>query len=959
MATIREQKRGIRLFIMFLMRVFVILCLLLFVSLPGGALSPEKPVGQYFVDSWEVPNGLPSNTILTITQTPDGFLWIATAQGLVRFDGIQFISEPIALQEKYAHLFRIIPEALHVDREGNLWIASSAGLAKYHVKKGVIKLYTTADGLTKERVRRIKEDMNGNIWISFFSSYVNRLNAGKFTPLNDKHGLTGKKINYILEDKKGNLLFGTYENGIFVYRNGRFYPSPIAGLKTIHLVYMHEDSKARLWLASRNGLYCVVDADSLSGVRKITTEDGLSNNYITAVLEDNDHNIWVGTVKGLNRLRLRPDGSMQVHRLLDNITVTFLFEDQEKSIWIGTFNSGVKRLKDNKIFAYPPLREHKDEILLSVAQAPNGDILIGTINGKIFRCRGKELLKTIKTPSVYGTGIAALIYDHQGTLWLGTNGEGILKGDAYTPITTSDGLADNLVTSITLDSKNNLWFCTFDGVSVLRSNTGKLESFKSSNGLAGKVAHNVYEDNRQNIWIATDRGVTKLTKGKTGKTSIENYLQGIPVTCIRQDLSAGEKERGLFWMATHGSGFIRFQAGSEPAIVKYTSRIGLPSDYIYQFFEDRREHFWMMSSSGLLRVGKKELNRIAQMKNFSDAQNVRVLNCTTYGISDGMPSPEFNNELSRHSAVKTAEGELLFITKKGIAVVKPEEIHINKNPPPVTVEALFFDDRPVFEPDSRQWKGVKEIKIFFNAPTFLSPGKVKFKYILEGINNEWQFLAPGSERCAVYNRLSPGTYTFRVIAGNSEGIWNRTGASVRFTIAPYFYQTFQFQIVSILLALMLLFFLIYSYKRYRTKVQEHPEEPEQQDIREKPDKYKGSTLTPEYAEECIRRLNKLMEEKNTYCSPDISLQSLADALSVNSHILSRILNEKLNQGFWDYINSNRIEEAKRILQSPRGAKLKIITVAFDVGFNTKVAFYNAFRKYTGMTPSQYKQHLKE
>jgi ligand-binding sensor domain-containing protein/AraC-like DNA-binding protein len=904
-------------------------------------LDPDKTVDQYLVDKWAMSDGIPSNTILAISQTPDGYLWIATGRGLVRFDGIQFSTIHFAKASGLKPRENPIPDALFVNREGTLWIGSSLGLISYRYQTGQFNAFTSIDGITRDRIRRIKVDMRGNLWISFFASYVNRFSNGEFTKFNESHGLKGKKINAIVEDQKGNLLFGTRENGVFTYKDGKFFKYPIAGLNrdNIHIINMYEDRKGELWIGTNSGLFRVLDKRTL----RYGGRDGLANDYVTHIIEDSDRNLWIGTLKGLNRLKRRQDNTIEFENLLNPFIITCLFEDREKSLWIGTYNSGIKRLKDGKFISYEPLKAHHGEIFLSVFEDQYGYTWIGTLGGKLLRCQGSELIESIEPPAVSGAGITSIIEDAEGKLWLGTSGKGIFqkKNETFVQLTTREGLADNLVTSISRDSKGNLWFSTFDGVSVIRmipQGNSPLESFNSRTGLSGKVVHNVYEDKNKNIWIATDKGITVLKDGKIAKENMRDYLQDISVTCIYEDLSAVNAEAGdrIYWIATHGAGLKRFNL-RDGSVISCTAANGLTTDFFYQFFEDQQENFWLMSDSGILRVSKKELNR------FADG-GVDRINCTSFGISDGLKSMEFNNELSKHSAIKTRNGEFWFITKKGISIVNPKKIQINKVPPPVVIEAVFLEEQSIpFHGEVHEFKGVKDFSIHFTAPTFLSPEKIIFKYQLEGFDKEWIFLPRGNERWVRYQDLASGTYTFKVTASNYEGVWNRTGASLRFTLKPLFHKTFFFKVLIILIFIILVAATFYIYKKRPSKRQE---------------KYKGSPLTPQFADECIKKLTYLMEIEKLYRDADISLQILAERLSVSPHLLSQILNEKLNRNFSDFVNFYRIEEAKQILASPRGDQLKIITVAFEVGFNTKVAFYNAFKKYTKMTPSRYREEKK-
>ncbi len=904
-------------------------------------LDPDKTVDLYLVDQWEMADGFPSNTVISIAQTPDGYLWIATFKGLVRFDGMKFSIISFAEKEKMAPLKTIHPDTLFVDRGGTLWIGHAGGITSYDYRKCRFKTFTPADGITEDRIRCIKEDMRGNLWISFHSSYVNRFSNGTFTVFNESHGLEGKKINDIVEDRKGNLLFGTSENGVFKYKDGKFFKYPVPGLNNLRINTMHEDRKGDLWIGTNYGLFRVTDKITA----KYTAGDGLSDNYITDILEDSERNLWIGADKGLNRIIKKKDGTVGFESVLKSFRILWLFEDKEGNLWLGTFNSGIKRLKDGEFISYAPLETLQEEILVSMFQDGQGDTWIGTVSGKLFRCRGRDFIETIEPANLSNIGINAIAEDAKGNLWLGTNGKGVFqkKNGTFVQFTTRQGLADNEVTSIYRDSRHNLWFSTFDGVSVVRHSNGVIESFTSRDSLLGTKVHNVYEDKNQNIWIAADRGITVLTDGKITKQNAVFYLKGVNVTCIYEDPSPQEQEGEgrVFWAATHGAGLKRLTL-KDRNVTTYTTDHGMTTNFIYQFFEDRQGNFWLMSNSGILRVNKNELNRFAN-------GDTGEINCTSFGISDGMKSIEFNNEFSRNSALKTRNGELWFITRKGISIVNPEKIRINKEPPPVLIEEVFFDQRSIplhMDAGAYVFKDVTNFSFYFTAPTFLSPAKIKFKYKLKGFDRGWKFMHPGSERVAQYKDLEPGTYTFNVIACNAEGVWNETGDSMTFTLKPFYYQTFLFKIAVLLLfaTLMGAAFYIYKYKKKKPLV-------------EKKEKYKGAPLDPSFVEECMTKLNYLMEIEKVYCDAEITLQSLAGKMSIASHQLSQLLNEKLDRNFFDFINSYRIEEAKKILQSPRGAQRKISSVAIEVGFSTMAAFYNAFKKHTNTTPTRYKKEI--
>jgi AraC-like DNA-binding protein len=263
----------------------------------------------------------------------------------------------------------------------------------------------------------------------------------------------------------------------------------------------------------------------------------------------------------------------------------------------------------------------------------------------------------------------------------------------------------------------------------------------------------------------------------------------------------------------------------------------------------------------------------------------------------------------------------------------------------VVIEDVVFDERSILSSlhrEGKTFKGIKDFVFHFTAPTFLSPEKIKFKYKLDGYDREWVYLQPGGKRMVRYKNLEPGTYIFRVIACNNYGLWNRTGASMVFTLKPFFYETLLFKIGIFLIFLALATGGYFLYKRWSPG---------------KKGKYKSSSLNSLFVEECIKKLTYLMEIEKLYCDETISLQSLSEKLSISPHVLSKIINEKLNRNFWDFINTYRVEEAKKLLRDSKRANQKILSIAFDVGFSTKTSFNNVFKKYTKMTPSQYKKNV--
>jgi AraC-like DNA-binding protein len=331
-------------------------------------------------------------------------------------------------------------------------------------------------------------------------------------------------------------------------------------------------------------------------------------------------------------------------------------------------------------------------------------------------------------------------------------------------------------------------------------------------------------------------------------------------------------------------------------------------------------------------VSRKELQELAKA-------NLHKINCVLYGVSDGMKNPE-----CIYSAIKTRNGELWFATKKGIAIFNPGKMKINKLPPPVIIEKIIVDRQLIPKnQDNPSFRGVSDIEFHFTAPTFTAPERVKFKTKLEGYENQWHLFSPSQKRIAGYSALPPGEYRFKVIAGNRDGIWNNTGDLFSFTIERHFYQGIFFKTCIFLSLLFIGIILFYFLKK-------HPF------LEKFKRKYKTSTLDPEKAERYLKKLFYVIEVEKVYKDEDISLQSLAGKLSIPPRELSRVINKRLDMNYSNFINSYRIDEAKTLLFDPGENDHSILDIAYEVGFNSKAVFNRAFKKFTGMTPSQFRKN---
>jgi ligand-binding sensor domain-containing protein/AraC-like DNA-binding protein len=896
------------------------------------ALDPEKPINRYLLDEWDIGKGLTSESVNVVIQTPDGYLWLGAGEGLYRYDGLAF--EQVYF-EGPEHQGDLHITALVKDKEGGLWIGCK-GLI--HFKNGELKYFSKEDGFPDYEIKCLALDNYGSLWIGTNYNSLFRYKDGTFTAFDQTSGLENVEIYSILEDSSGNLWAANSDSGLFLGHDGKFIKHEIKGLKGEYSVYkVYEDRRGMLWVGTNVGLVGIAKPGTVEEdtVYHFSPGDGLSDNNVWTILEDNRGSLWVGTQNGLNRLKRDLNGKIIIENCLKNVIIKYLFEDREENLWVGTIGSNLKRLRDSTFSTYwenarvPYWR-------LSLHQDSKGIIRIGSNVGDLYRFDpANEIFhRVLRTNNNVESEIYAIEEDADGVLWLGTTKKGIIcfkeDREQTTTYTTETGLTSNLVRTIMRDSRDRMWIGTIGGLNCYHN--GTFQNYTTRDGLVGDMVFVIYEDKKNNIWIGTLTGLNVLEKGEFQPGRVKAYLPGIFVTDVLEDST----NPGILWIGTAGNGLKRFKNGQMDS---YTKEDGLASNTIYKILEDHREIFWFGSSDCIFRVSKDDLNAFTGGKK-------GYFRSTTFGFSDGLKSLECRLG-ARNSAIKTRDGEIWFGTRKGIAVVNPERVSINKYPPLVLIKQIVLNYEVIpLEQTGISVKGLEDIVFDFTTPTFVSPDKVKIQFKLEGYDEDWRFIRYPSPRRAHFRNLPPGQYRFHVIASNSSGVWNRNGASFRFTVTPYFYQTLAFRIIVSIMGLSIVFGLYYGLKRYFY-------------IKKLKKKYKNSTLDPQKAEECLKKLLHLLDIQRLYKDETLSLNTLSGKLSIAPRYLSQITNELLNKNFRDLINNYRIEEAKEMLSKPGKNDFSILEIAFEVGFNSKEVFNRCFKKYTGMTPSEFKKTNKE
>jgi ligand-binding sensor domain-containing protein/serine phosphatase RsbU (regulator of sigma subunit) len=769
---------------------------------PIKGLSPAKSISQYVCEVWQKDKGLPQNNVFAITQTSEGFLWLATYEGLARFDGVQFnVFSPSNVPElKSGGIMEV-----YEDSRKTIWIGTnSGGLTQF--KKGKFKTYTTEDGLPDNSITHILEDKAKNLWVGTRQGLC-LFKDDKFKVFSARDGLSNKDITCLVQGSNETLWIGT-TRGLTAYKNGKFedYTRKIIFINK-SITSIAEDKVGNLWIGTQGGLIRWNFKNQT--FKTFRVEDGLSDDLISKVYCDSQGTLWIGTPgSGINRIisKYLNDEAPRFDKFttregLKSNSVNDILEDKEGSLWIGLNRGGLNRLKDGKFTNFTALEGLTDDVTNCVYEDRTGGIWIGTQNGGISFFNNGKFTNYNKDNGLSSNYIRSIIQDRQGDIWLASYGGGVnkllfSKNPQKPPIeiiNVEKGLSSNTARVLLERRDGSIWIGTKYGLNKIQD--GKLVNFNRQNlGLSDNSITCLFEDSNLNLWIGTENGGLNclLTNGTLAKYETQKGLANNLVFSVFED-----KNR-VIWVGTKG-GLSRIQGQNVQSIY---AKDGLAFDAVHSLQEDKFGRLWMSCNAGVFWVKKNDLDLFF-------ANKLQKINATLYQEEDGMKSSDCAAS-AQPTVLKDRNGLLWYPTTQGITYIDPANLKMNTQKMPVIIKRVVADNQEFTVFDNLRFNaGTSKFEIDFASLSFIAPQKIVYRYRLIGNNYSEDWITTTNREDAFYTNLPPGKYKFLIQATNSDGIWNEEGAVIEFYLEPFFYQTYWFYILCFLLVLSLGFGIYY------------------------------------------------------------------------------------------------------------------------------------------------------
>jgi ligand-binding sensor domain-containing protein/serine phosphatase RsbU (regulator of sigma subunit) len=760
--------------------------------------------------------GLTHSNITFLYEDNLGNIWLGTGGGgVTKYDGNSFthFTEREGLTDNFI-------TCIIQDNSGNLFFGTeNGGVSKYDGR--TFNNYTKKEGMASDFVTCMIKDKSGDLWFGTKSEGISKFNGKTFTHFTKKEGLVDNSVTCILEDTSGSIWIGTKQGGISVFNGYSFKTFSIReGLTSDFITSLIQDKDGNIWLGTNNDGLSKFDGVNLT---HFTTQEGLSSNNVTSILQDDLGNIWIGTNGGgASKFNNKTFTHYTEKEGLNNSIIRHIIQDKNGILWFGKGGGGVSKYDYRSFNFFTDQEGLSNSTILSIVQDLYGNMWFGTEGGGVSYYDGHSFVHYTTKDGLSDNIVYSIAQDKLGNMWFGTT-SGITKfdGKTFTQFLNIDGLSDYTIYSIILDNNGYLWFASqgggafkYDGNSFIR--------YTTKQGLSSDVIRTIYQDNLKNIWFGTyGGGITKF-EFSDSKNNILNKVihftekQGMPDNFIR---SIVQDKFGNFWLG--GLGFKGLTFFNEKSFTSFTDKEGLSNNVVCSILEDKSGNIWSGNRFGLSKLSTDKLTLINdKIKNGKNIQSENLFESFTY--DDGFLGVGCNSNsifLSKDRTLWIGANDRLTVYKANLTsnyidtlapIIQLSSIELfNENIPwfnllnrkdssIVLANGVLIND--VEFDNISNWFGLPQelslahdnnyLTFNFIGITTFRPKKVKYQYILDGLDDNWSTIT--NKTFATYGNLPPGDYTFKVKAMNCNQIWSQP-FQYKFTIRPPWWKTWWFR----------------------------------------------------------------------------------------------------------------------------------------------------------------------
>ncbi len=782
-------------------RVFgnFLIVVLFFASFPATAST--HPL--WFARNWQSDKGLPNNTIFTVAQTSDGYLWLGTSVGLVSFDGNRF--------RRYAFTNSAYQGnrgvfALLRGHGGGVWVGMDRGGVVY-LDGDATKVFTQKDGLWDGQIRALAEEGDGTLWVVYLGSEFRQIKDGKATTP-ALEGLPADGFSSMTCDKSGRLWWAAGSN-VWVHEDGKFLPK-VQG--NAHINCLSAAGKGGVWMAEAR-LHLVYCDSSGQQTDCGGFKTGQPDDAVSAMREDAAGGVWIGTTSGE---LFHYDGSKFERAAVLHPQIEDLTEDSERNLWVGTQGGGLYQVCRSIIKLTGIEDGPSVDMAASICADDKGNLWAVTENGLLARNSGDDW-EIVRNKSWAREFLVCATADRKGTLWIGSRNRNLYRWSNGT--VTEAPEAPNSIQAMVCSSEGDLWVGGLNFLEYLHEDTAKSISVPSGAHSIRAIA----EDTKGNIWAGSSRGILLEVKDNEAKQiSFPNLGTDSSIRCL---MGASD---GSIWIGHAGAGVGRVKDGH---YARVGTEQGLYDDYISQIITDDLGWVWLGSDRGIFKVRREELEAVL------DGRGDKV-NSVVFGRDEGVANLQAVYGRSPEVA-QSGDGRLWMLTHSGLAVMDPHLGRVTGAEPQVLIEKVILDGRvlaeyknilPTWEKQGNETIDLRKppselrlppdnrrLEIEFTTLSFSSLENIQFRYRLTDLDRDW--LTTGTERSARYSRLSAGRYQFELQVRTAEGIWNAAKPALKFTVLPYFWQTGWFLAVVVILSLGLVAGSVRYFEKRRLRHQ--------------------------------------------------------------------------------------------------------------------------------------------